>query len=264
MLSVPVALLTLLPFIDAQSTVSLYLPGFDSPTGKLVGSIAGSDKTATTYVVTCAPQASSAAASATPTFSADSSNGNDQTSNDDTDCAEFPGPLTLTQGPSTVILPYTLEAITATINCKLDGTTSAICTASQTGANDHLSTETEPMETVPSVMTISQGPADVTFLPVTITAGAADDEVSAASTSSTDAGATANPAAGTVKSTGSTKTGAAASTRGSSSSPVQTSKSTNKASPAAATSTGGATLVGASSALGGSVILVMGLAAAML
>lgn len=219
------------------------------------------DKTATTYVVTCASQASSTAASATPTFYTDSSGGYDQSYDDDNGCGIYPSALTMTQGPSTIILPYTVDEITATISCKLDGTTSATCTVTQTAVNDHLSTETEPIETLHSITTIALGPADVTFLPVTITAGAAEDEVLA---SSTDAGTTANPAAGIAKSTGATETGAAASTRGSSNNPAETSKSTSKASPAAAASTGGATIVGAPSALGGSVILVVGLAAAML
>lgn len=215
------------------------------------------DKTATTYIVTCASEASGTAASATPTSFTDGSDSSDE----DDGCEIGPQPLTLTQGPSTANLIYTIDVITATIDCILQGTTSATCTASQTGANDMESSMTESMESVPSVITTTLGSESISFTPVTITAGAAKGEASA---SATDAGATANPAAGNVKSTAATKTGAAVSTRAASNQPGGTSTSASSASPAAATSTGGAAIFDASSVLGVSVCVAVGLGAAML
>ena len=215
------------------------------------------DKTATTYVVTCASEASGTVASATPTSFADGSDSSDE----DDGCEIGPRPLTLTQGPSTAHLDYTIDVITATIDCILRGTTSAICTASQTGANDMESSMTEAMESVPSVITTTLGSDSISFTPVTVTAGAAEGGTSA---SATDAGATANPAAGNVRSTVATKTGAAVSTGAASNQPTGTSTSASSASPAAATSTGGAAIFDASAVLGASVIVAMGLAAAIL
>ncbi|KAL8792997.1 MAG: hypothetical protein Q9195_004401 [Heterodermia aff. obscurata] len=254
MLSSLLALLALLPIINAQSTVSLFLPFFGDGDRALVASVSSSDKTATTYTVTCASGASGTVASATPTSFND---GSDSSDGDD-DCQIGPQPLTVTQGPSTVNLVYTVDVITATIDCIFQGTTSATCTASQTGANDVESSMTESMESVPSVITTTLGSDSLSFIPVTITAGAVKGETSA---SATDAGATANPAAGNVRSTIATKTAPAASTGAASNQPAGTSTSAN---PIAATSTGGATVFDSSSVLGASVIVAMGLAAAML
>lgn len=84
----------------AQSTVSLFLPGFDNQT--LVASVIGSDATATTYAVVCA-------------------SGIPDDDEDDEDCG-LGGGLVLTQGPST--FAYTMSyddiptsgTITSTVN----------------------------------------------------------------------------------------------------------------------------------------------------
>jgi len=75
--------LTLAGLAIAQSTtISLYIPGADSQS--LVGSIVGSDSTATTYALQCAP------------------------GTEESDCG-FPGVFTLTEGPATVQYSITGE-----------------------------------------------------------------------------------------------------------------------------------------------------------
>ena len=54
MLSITILGLALASLSSAQSTISLYLPGFVDPL-PLDASILGSDSTATTYAVRCAP-----------------------------------------------------------------------------------------------------------------------------------------------------------------------------------------------------------------
>ena len=202
------------------------------------------DKTATTYTVACASEASGTVASATPTSFSDGSDSFDEYD----DCDVGSQPLTVTQGPSTMNLIYTADDMTGTIDCILRGTTGATCTASQTGANDRESSMTESMDSAPSVKIMVLDANSIPFTPVTITAGAAKGETSA---SATDAGATASPAAGNVRSTAATKTGVAVGTGTASNQP-------------AATKTGGAAFFDSSSVLGVSVVVAMGLAAAML
>ena len=77
---------------SSSTTVSLFFPNADSQ-NSLVGSVLGSDATATTYVVGCAGAASTVAA--TTSMAQNSSN-----IGEDVGCG-LPGSQTVTQGPST-------------------------------------------------------------------------------------------------------------------------------------------------------------------
>lgn len=72
----------------------------------------------------------------------------------------FPKPFTLTEGPATVAYKYEEPGnnYTMNMNCAINGTASAICTATQVGGNSP-GTQTYPVQ--PS------------FLPVSVTAGQA-------------------------------------------------------------------------------------------
>ncbi len=78
---------------SSSTTVSLLFPNVDTQ-NNLVGSIVGSDATATTYVVGCAAAASTAAA-------ASSINPDASVIGDIGDGCGFPASQTVTQGPST-------------------------------------------------------------------------------------------------------------------------------------------------------------------
>ncbi|KAL6714159.1 hypothetical protein ACLMJK_008653 [Lecanora helva] len=142
---------------QSSSVVSLFIP-FANPSS-LVASIAGSDSTATSYVVNCANSAvtpvSSFGAAVTGFF--------DVAGN--FDACGFDSAFTVVQGPSTVDYTLTASGNTEAFNCKLMGTTQAICTDSMTGsyllANSHTPIQTD---TIPASL--------LTFFPVTITAGA--------------------------------------------------------------------------------------------
>ena len=167
--------------------------------------------------------------------------------------------MTLTQGPSTLHVENNFGGFTQTLDCVLDGTTSATCTASQPNVNDFMSTMsgfTESMESIPTATTTILGGTMVEFVPVTITAGASKGGATA---SATKAGATASPAAGSTKSTAATKTGGA-STQASDAS--TTASQANQASPS---STTGAAPINVASAFGGGLMaLAVGMVAAVL
>ena len=98
-------------FVTAQSsstTVSLLFPNADSQSN-LVGSVVGSDATATTYVVGCAGAASTTAAA--PSLG---SNSTDLGGSDNTDCG-FPESQTVTQGPSTYHLVLSASDVYASL-----------------------------------------------------------------------------------------------------------------------------------------------------
>lgn len=82
MLSIAILGLALVGMSSTQSTVSLYLPGFDSMPLPLVASIITSDSKATTYAVQCAP------------------------GTDSNDCG-MGGGILLTQGPATAAFTTT-------------------------------------------------------------------------------------------------------------------------------------------------------------
>lgn len=122
--------------------------------------------------------------------------------------------MTVTQGPSTLHLVVQDGPATIIDDCKLSGTTQAVCTETAIGPADFL---TEDGSTATSsntaIITSSQaatlGPTDITFLPVTITAGAATGS-SVAGGSTTPTGSAASGSSGSSsQSGGSSSTGTA-------------------------------------------------------
>ncbi|KAJ9212971.1 hypothetical protein DTO166G4_5475 [Paecilomyces variotii] len=91
---VPAALsLALVAGVSAQSTVTLFLPGFD--TQSMVASVVGSDATATTYALGCAPDV------------------------DSEDCGVPPG-FTIVQGASTMDYVMSIPSEYVSMGCKLE------------------------------------------------------------------------------------------------------------------------------------------------
>lgn len=179
--SLSLTLLALLPLISAQtSTVSLFMPEAD-PGQSLVASIAGSDSTATTYVIQCAnpTTASPSSFSSSPSSSTEDSDDSDDSDLDDSDgtgeCG-FPVAVTQTQGPSTMALTYSYSTFTAAMSCKLTGTTRAVCTESQNvpsaEPSDYVSADvsmTDGDQSGPQTATLEA--SEITFMPVVVTAG---------------------------------------------------------------------------------------------
>ncbi|GAD94170.1 hypothetical protein PVAR5_2792 [Paecilomyces variotii No. 5] len=86
--------LALVAGASAQSTVSLFLPGFD--TQSMVASVVGSDSVATTYSIGCAPNV------------------------DSEDCGVPPG-FTIAQGASTMNYVMSIPSEYVSMGCKLKG-----------------------------------------------------------------------------------------------------------------------------------------------
>ncbi|PGH11012.1 hypothetical protein AJ80_07288 [Polytolypa hystricis UAMH7299] len=130
--------------------VSLFIP-MNSENWQFFGSVVGVDSTATTYVVDCI----------------------DLDSEDWDTCGDIP--ITLTQGPKTWASAAVLPSMTHTVNCILDGTTSATCTAiaiRTVPASEALTAEnTNPAALVTETMSTANtfSKEDLTFVPVTIT-----------------------------------------------------------------------------------------------
>jgi len=147
------------------STISLFIPGAD--TQPLIGSVVGSDATATTYTLQCSP------------------------GTDSSDCG-FPGVFTLTEGPSTAAYTMSMDdgngtlAFTGYFDCSLAGTTSAVCVESFGGTEANF----------PGMSTETLTATDYTYMPVVITAGGAGGSNSA-SPSITKGGPTATQTSGT-------------------------------------------------------------------
>jgi len=127
--------LSLLGLTVAQSTVALFLPGFDSQ--PLQATIVTAGPSATTYVVACSP------------------------GTDATQCG-VPSGITVVQGASMYQLSQAFADFTVVIDCSLGGTTGAVC--SQYGKSP--STD---VSLASSVITYSA--SQITFLPVAITTG---------------------------------------------------------------------------------------------
>ncbi|KAL9638340.1 MAG: hypothetical protein Q9164_001616 [Protoblastenia rupestris] len=227
MISVTLLFLTLVAVSAAQNTtVSLLLPLADPQS--LVGSIVGADATATTYVVQCVntpPRRTSVMEKrqARATASARGSVGN---SDEDAECG-FPLPVTIAQGPSTLNMTVNFaEEIGQTLNCDLQGTTQAVCTATVSVYNDNEGATSTLTETL-------SGTDYPTPLPILITAGA--DKIKGASaqiTGSTTGSSTAStgsspsstggsPTSATSTGGDSTSSGTAASSTGSGSGGIQ-------------------------------------------
>ncbi|MCJ1253920.1 Mucin-21 [Lignoscripta atroalba] len=169
------ATLTALAFIglsSAQSTVSLFLLSTDNQS--LVGSIVGSDSTATTYVIQCPP------------------------GTDSNDCG-YPIPVTVMQGPATVFYSMSLPGFTADFGCSLGGTTTAICSQSVGGSDANS----------PGQATETLAASDITFLPVVITAEAGAGNTASTAPATTTAEVTSDSSSSmptTASSSGATST----------------------------------------------------------
>jgi hypothetical protein len=221
-----IAALTLMGMVSAQSSVvDLYLLGLDD-SSNLIGSVIASDKTATTYSITCKSDASTAAPTTTAAFYDDYDYG----------CG-IPPSFTFTQGPSTVHFTYSYSDYesdsaygthsassysaqeTAVIGCVITESSSGICSATAAG-NDGVSSfstaETSSFDDIASVLSP---------VPVTITAGALPSAPNGAS------------ATATGSSSGSKSTGAANSSSNTSGSSGASGASASKASATGSSST---------------------------
>jgi len=204
------------------SIVTLYIPGADVQ--PLDASIIGSDATATTYAIQCAP------------------------GTDSSDCG-LPGVITLTEGPKTAAYTMPAEpdasggvAFTGFMDCSLAGTTSAVCVESF-GGNEANS---------PGSSTVTYTGTDQPYMPVTITAGAA-----AKATAGNSPGSTVPPTTSRLSSTTATNTGSASRTTSSGS--TASSSVSGAAQPSSSGQTGGASSSGANIklALGAAIVLAM-------
>ncbi|KAG4443762.1 hypothetical protein IFR05_000753 [Cadophora sp. M221] len=183
---------TILAFIGttlaANSTVQLWLP--QNPELNLVGSIVGSDATATTYSVACVTE----------------------------DCA-FPTSFLVTEGPSSMQWTFTYNLyntdipVTQALNCQITNSSSGVCSITAEA-------KTSPYSSSTMLITSFKNPLDVerfiTNAAVTLTAGAGGGSTSVAP-STTGSGSSAKES-GSSSSTG-TSPGSAAAVTGSSSSP---------------------------------------------
>ena len=163
------------------------------------------DSTATTYVVACANSAAatSAAVSAVGTAVPSGIDNLDPNSFDNSDCG-FPSAFTVVEGPSTVHYSLGVESIAfESINCALSGTTYAVCTASASADTSTIAAaasvtdvalNSNEVNSVMTTTTLTGSDAANGYLPVVVTAGAADAKpasgVSAATTGSATAKST--------------------------------------------------------------------------
>ncbi|KAL2050456.1 hypothetical protein ABVK25_009290 [Lepraria finkii] len=206
MISITLPLLGLSALGAAQSsTVSLFLPMADPKS--LVASIAGSDSTATTYVVTCANSAAakSAAISAVGTAVPSGINNLDPNSFDNSDCG-FPSAFRVIEGPSTVHYSIGAELIAfKSINCALSGTTYAECTASASASADtsaiaaaawvtDAALHSNGVKSIMTTTTLTGSDAANGYLPVVVTAGAANAKPAGAANAKPASGASATTA----------------------------------------------------------------------
>ncbi|EEA22160.1 hypothetical protein TMatcc_008405 [Talaromyces marneffei ATCC 18224] len=207
MRSTTVAMALLSSVVAADSVTTIFLPFFDQQ--PLVASIVGSDATATTYAIACAP------------------------GTDSTECG-IPTGFTMTEGPKTMALQMVdgdRSIAWADLHCDINTSASeAVCVETVGGAEANF----------PGTSTTTLEPSDYAsaWIAVTVTAGAA---TGAAAT--TAASATAPTASATTKAAATTAahTGSAASTT-SGLSTVASSSSTGTASAkasASVVSTGG-------------------------
>jgi len=211
--------LAIATFSSAQTTtVNLFIPGADQQ--PLVGSVAGADATATTYVFQCSP------------------------GTDSSDCGFGGEAVTLTQGPTTAKYTFAPDVdtngtvrFTGYFDCSIAGTTSAVCVESFGGIDANF----------PGISTEVYTGSDFMYIPVTITAGAAAGSGSIATTTSKTNSA-ATHASGTIRETGSWD---ASTTASASASSISKATGRSAASGATAQTTSTSTsLAGAASATG--------------
>ncbi|MCJ1308463.1 hypothetical protein MMC25_002116 [Agyrium rufum] len=151
--------------VIAQSTIQVFIPGFDLQ--PLVGSIVASDTAATTYAIACSPGTQS-------------------------DECGVPGTITLTEGPSTLAYTFSYDSMVAGVSCKLSGTTEADCLGTASGAS--VGTD--------SLLSTQLQASEITFIPLTITAGAG--VVNSVAASTTAAASASTNAAASLTTTSST------------------------------------------------------------
>ncbi|RDW79738.1 hypothetical protein BP6252_04376 [Coleophoma cylindrospora] len=124
------ALALLASVVSAQSTTSLYLLGVDQQ--PIDASIVGSDASATTFSLSCPSTTSAAAPAASSDFN-------------DNIC-DIPTSMIVTQGPSTLHMSYSeaFDSVTdvVTIGCDLSGTTSALCSGTESLVNGTITSTT--------------------------------------------------------------------------------------------------------------------------
>ncbi|KAL2037125.1 hypothetical protein N7G274_010121 [Stereocaulon virgatum] len=178
MISITLPLLGLAALGATQSsTASLFLPFLPVPEDppSLVASIVGSDSTATTYVVDCAPSptaVASAAVSAAAASILGSGSG----------ACVFGSALTVIEGPSTVLYTVTYATIlTETVDCVLSSTTYASCTGLEPvdisfglGIASGTTSNIVHVDSTTTTIIETGSAAETEFFPVVITAGAAN------------------------------------------------------------------------------------------
>ncbi|OOQ86800.1 hypothetical protein PEBR_19653 [Penicillium brasilianum] len=169
----------------ADSTVTLFLPGFD--TQSIDAKILGSSSSLTTYLLNCPP-------------------------NEDSNSCGLPdNGYTVTAGSSTVIYNVSYDSEKIAETCKLDGTTSATCWATVVSGTS-TSSESETF----GIATIPYGGFQAVHVTATQTGGAAAStgaSASASTASSTGSGSTTTgTSTGTASQSGKTATSAASTT----------------------------------------------------
>ncbi|KAJ9357757.1 putative GPI anchored protein [Paecilomyces variotii] len=196
---VPAALsLALVAGVSAQSTVTLFLPGFD--TQSMVASVVGSDATATTYALGCAPDV------------------------DSEDCGVPPG-FTIVQGASTMDYVMSIPSEYVSMGCKLEGD---VADCSETFSPSPAYSYPNPAET--TVSGISSY-----YQAVVVTTGAVAG--AAATTGATPAANTASATGAAASASASASSGFSTATSSKTSSTSSASGTTKHAS--SSTSTGG-------------------------
>ncbi|KAL9088035.1 MAG: hypothetical protein Q9165_006376 [Trypethelium subeluteriae] len=212
----------------------------------VVASVVSADPTATVLAVNCA--------------SPPSDNDNDNSNNDggDSDGDACGGPdVTITANPSLFVLQSTIYAssdtpsatgaLTMSTRCELSGTAAATCTWYEGGDAAAFGDDSSDLMSAPYTQVLNA--TDISFTPITITAGmeklvAASSSSSDSSTSSGSGSASSTAAPG---STGASSSGASA-TKGSGSSVTATASKSGSATAASQTGNS-ATTVGVSSGL---------------
>ncbi|KAF2234063.1 hypothetical protein EV356DRAFT_178086 [Viridothelium virens] len=235
-----ISLLSLLAsYAAAQTTTtSIFFGGLadnsdpdDTFFSTVVASVVSADATATVLAVNCA-----------------------SSSNDTNNADECGGPdVTITANPTLFVIQSTIfassetpsatGALTMSTRCELQGTTTGTCTWYEGGDAEAFGDDQSDLMTAPLTQELSA--TDISFTPITITAGV--EKLAAASGSSTSSGSSSASSTAAPGSTGASSSGASA-TKGSD--PSVTATASKSGSATAASQTGNsATSMGVSSGL---------------
>ncbi|QKX54091.1 uncharacterized protein TRUGW13939_01174 [Talaromyces rugulosus] len=178
--------------VALHQTTTLFIPGFDQQ--PLVASIAGSDSTATTYAIKCAPGTSS------------------------DECGAGAG-FTLIEGPKTAhmeMIDGDASIFSLAENCVLKGTSTAICTNTAAGSEANfpgtstLTYANEDLASAMIVVTVTAG--DVNTAPASTAASATAPTATATAASTSTAAGTGSDTTTATGTIGSTSTSGSAST----------------------------------------------------